>query len=98
MGALRDVYRRLSEDMGVLGLQPFVPYSTFDEGKLDHLTFFFQHLTVRFREVRQEKEVARDAEVDRAVRAAASPILVGVHHASPHIPLRVVLEEPGVED
>lgn len=48
VGALRDVYQRLNEDMGILGLQPFVPFDAFDEGKLNHLTHFFQHLVARF--------------------------------------------------
>lgn len=52
MAALRDVYWRLNKDMDILGLQRFVPYSAFDEGKLNHLMFFFQHLAARFGEVR----------------------------------------------
>lgn len=41
VGVFRDVYRQINEDMDVFGLQSFVPYSAFDEGKLNHLTFFF---------------------------------------------------------
>ena len=41
VGILRYVYQRLNEDMDTLDLRSFVPYNTFDEGKLSHLTFFF---------------------------------------------------------
>lgn len=84
--------------MDVLSLQPFVPFSAFDKGKLNHLTFFFQHLAMRFGEFRQLRAVAQKAEVDRVARAVATRILVGIHNVLPHFPVGVVLEEPSVED
>lgn len=93
MGALCDLYQRLNEDMDVLGLPRFVPYSAFDEGKLNHLTFFFQHLATRFGEFRQLRAVAQEAEVDQATRAMATHILASIHNAPPHFSTEIVLED-----
>lgn len=51
VASLRDIYHRINGD--TLGLRPFVPYSAFSDGKLDHLTFFFQYLASELDELCQ---------------------------------------------
>lgn len=96
--ALRDVYLRINGDMDVFRLQPFIPYSAFDEGKLNHLTFFFRDLATKLGELRQQVTATQEAEVDRAMRAVASRILACVHDAAPSFPLELVLEDLDTED
>lgn len=37
-------------------------------------------------------------EVDRDMRVVTTCVLVGIHNASPHYPVRVVLEEVGIKN
>ena len=80
------------------GTQTELSPAAFDEGKLNHLAFFFKHLVARFGEFRQQRSAAWEAEVDRAARAVALRILTGVHHVSPHFPVETVLWELDMGD